>query len=337
MSRAFQAGRGCSTVTAQRPARADWRCRADHRCAHVHLKKGKAHACAAAHDRLRRRTVWRPSPHRAGGWGAERCPSRPDRRQGGRGHRRHAAPPHSPPSQPIYLNRSYSFADRAADLVSRMTRAEKASQMDSSAAPAIPRLGVQAYGWWNESLHGVSRLQLTPSGNATVLDNTTSYPIDLSLGSSWDTSLMYQEASAISDEAREVVPENSLNLDFYSPTVNLSRDPRWGRNDETFSEDPLLTAAIASQYVNGMQGQDQQGHRLPQGGGYLKTITTIKHFAANNTEDTRLTGSANMDERTLREYYTAQFKQIIQQSHPGSIMSAYNEVNGTPSAADVHL
>jgi beta-glucosidase len=254
-----------------------------------------------------------------------------------RAHAATAATAHSTASQPIYLNRSYSFADRAADLVSRMTLAEKASQMDSSAAPAIPRLGVQAYGWWNESLHGVSRLQLTPSGNATVLDNTTSYPIDLSLGSSWDTSLMYQEASAISDEAREVVPENSLNLDFYSPTVNLSRDPRWGRNDETFSEDPLLTAAIASQYVNGMQGQDQQGHRLPQGGGYLKTITTIKHFAANNTEDTRLTGSANMDERTLREYYTAQFKQIIQQSHPGSIMSAYNEVNGTPSAADVHL
>jgi beta-glucosidase len=253
--------------------------------------------------------------------------------------RRHSADP-----TPIYLNRSYSPAERAADLVSRMTLTEKASQMDSSAAPAIPRLGVQAYGWWNEALHGMSRLQLTPSGNATVLDNTTSYPISLTLGSSWDPNIMYQEASAISDEAREVVPNNSLDLDFYSPTVNLGRDPRWGRNDETFSEDPLLTADMASQFVDGLEGKDQSGNLLPQGGGYLKAIATIKHYAANNTEGDRiggptdrLTGTSNMDERTLREYYTAQFKQIIQQSHPGSIMSAYNSVNNIPSPANIHL
>src|SRR5690242_8522733 len=173
---------------------------------------------------------------------------------------------------PIYLNRSYSPAERAADLVARMTLAEKASQMNSSQAPAIPRLGVPAYGWWNEALHGVSRLQLNPSGNATVLDNTTSYPISLALGSSWDPNTMYREASAISDEAREIVPNNSLDLDFYSPTVNLGRDPRWGRNDEAFSEDPLLTAAIASQFVDGLEGKDPFGRLLPQGGGYLKAI-----------------------------------------------------------------
>jgi beta-glucosidase len=192
---------------------------------------------------------------------------------------------------PIYLNHSYSPAERAADLVSRMTLTQKASQMNSSQAPAIaasPSIptGVSAYGWWNEALHGVSRLQLASSGNSTVLDNTTSYPISLTLGSSWDPNIMYQEASAISDEAREVVPTNSLNLDFYSPTVNLGRDPRWGRNDEVFSEDPLLTADMASQFVDGLE---------------------------------------------VREYYTAQFKQIIQQSHPGSIMSAYNSVNNIPS------
>ncbi|MGO9958688.1 MAG: glycoside hydrolase family 3 C-terminal domain-containing protein [Solirubrobacteraceae bacterium] len=253
--------------------------------------------------------------------------------------RRHSADP-----TPIYLNRSYSPAERAADLVSRMTLTEKASQMDSSAAPAIPRLGVQAYGWWNEALHGVSRLQLTPSGNSTVLDNTTSYPMSLTLGSSWDPNIMYREASAISDEAREVVPNNSLDLDFYSPTVNLGRDPRWGRNDETFSEDPLLTSDMASQFVDGLEGKDQNGNLLPQGGGYLKAIATIKHYAANNTEGDRiggptdrLTGTSNIDERTLREYYTAQFKQIIQQSDPGSIMSAYNSVNNVPSPANVHL
>ncbi len=238
---------------------------------------------------------------------------------------------------PIYLNPMYSPQERAADLVSRMTLSEKASQMVSSQAPAIPRLGIKAYGWWNEALHGVSRLQYNPSGNATVLNNTTSYPIDLSLGSSWDPSLMYREASAISDEAREVTPENSLNLDFYSPTVNLGRDPRWGRNDETFSEDPLLTADIASQFVDGMEGKDSHGHLLPQGGGYLKAITTIKHFAANNSEVNRRTGSSDMDERTLREYYTSQFRQIIEQSHPGSIMSSYNSINGTPSPVSVHL
>ncbi|MBV9604525.1 MAG: glycoside hydrolase family 3 C-terminal domain-containing protein, partial [Solirubrobacterales bacterium] len=172
----------------------------------------------------------------------------------------------------------------------------------------------------------------------------TSYPISLALGSSWDPDTMYQEASAISDEAREVAPNNSLDLDFYSPTVNLGRDPRWGRNDEVFSEDPLLTADMASQFVDGLEGKDEQGELLPQGGGYLKAIATIKHYAANNTEGDRiggptdrLTGTSNMDERTLREYYTAQFKQIIQQSHPGSIMSAYNSVNNVPSPANVHL
>jgi beta-glucosidase len=250
---------------------------------------------------------------------------------------------------PIYLNHSYSPAERAADLVSRMTLTQKASQMNSSEAPAIPAsptipTGVSAYGWWNEALHGVSRLQLAPSGNSTVLDNTTSYPISLTLGSSWDPNTMYQEASAISDEAREVVPNNSLDLDFYSPTVNLGRDPRWGRNDEAFSEDPLLTADMASQFVDGLEGKDQNGNLLPQGGGYLKAIATIKHYAANNTEGDRiggptdrLTGTSNMDERTLREYYAAQFRQIIQQSHPGSIMSAYNSVNDVPSPANIHL
>src|SRR5690349_5030599 len=131
---------------------------------------------------------------------------------------------------PIYLDPSYSFQERAADLVSRMTLAEKASQGNSSAAPAIPRLGVQQYGWWNEALHGVSRSQLLASGNATTLTNTTSYPIDQAIGSSWDPDLIYRVASQIGDESREVSPHNTLNLDFYSPTMNLERDPRWGRN-----------------------------------------------------------------------------------------------------------
>jgi beta-glucosidase len=238
---------------------------------------------------------------------------------------------------PIYRNPAYPPAERAVDLVSRMTLAEKASQMITSASPAIPRLGVRAYGWWNEAAHGVSRLQLNPSGATSALRNTMSYPVDQALGTTWDPGLIYREASAISDEAREVVPGNSTDLDFFTPTVNLARDPRWGRNEETFSEDPLLTAALASQFVDGMEGRDQNGRLLRQGGGYLKTIATLKHFAANNVEAGRLNADSVMDERTLREYYTAQFRQIVQQSHPGAMMSPHNSVNGTPAAANGHL
>jgi beta-glucosidase len=237
---------------------------------------------------------------------------------------------------PIYLNRSYPAAERAADLVSRMTLAEKATEMNSSLAAAVPRLGVAAYGWWNEAGHGVAR-EGTQTGNPPVLTNTTSYPVDLSLGATWNPDLVYREASLISDEAREIVPGNDLDLTYYSPTINLARDPRWGRSDETFSEDPLLTAALAGQFVNGLQGQTEQGTPLRGSAGYLKAVATLKHFAANNSEFNRRTGSSDMDERTLREYYTAQFRDIIAASHPGSIMSAYNRVNGVPAPADVHL
>src|SRR4051812_31915407 len=148
---------------------------------------------------------------------------------------------------PVYLDPSYSFQERAADLVSRMTLAEKASQADSSISPAIPRLGVQQYGWWNEALHGVSRSQLVNNTNATTLTNTTSYPIDQAIGSSWDPDLIYRVASQIGDEARDVSTHNTLNLDFYSPTMNLERDPRWGRNDESYGEDPLLETTAVQQ------------------------------------------------------------------------------------------
>jgi beta-glucosidase len=240
-------------------------------------------------------------------------------------------------SSPTYLDSRRSPEERAADLVSRMTLEEKASQMNSSRAAAIPRLGVAAYGWWNEAAHGVAREQTTDNSNPPILTNTTSYPVSLSLGSTWNPELMYDEASLIGDEARDVVQENKRDLDFWSPTVNLGRDPRWGRNDETYSEDPFLTTAIASKFVNGMEGKDEDGTPLKSGKGYLKTLTTLKHFAANNSEFNRRTGSSDMDDRTLREYYTAQFRGIVKASQPGSIMSSYNSVNGTPAAADVYL
>lgn len=238
---------------------------------------------------------------------------------------------------PIYRNGSYSFAERAADLVARMTVAEKASQLVATRPPAIPRLGIHYWGWWNEANHGVAFLQLYPPFYPNQLVNTSTYPVDLALGSSWDPSLVYAEASQIGDEAREVAPENFRNLDFFAPTVNLARDPRWGRNDESFSEDPLLTARMASQYVDGLQGETPDGRLPAKGDGYLKALATLKHYALNNSENNRMTGSSNVDQRTLREYYTSQFAQIIERSHPGAIMSAFNEVNGTPAAADPFL
>src|SRR4051812_25071595 len=185
---------------------------------------------------------------------------------------------------PIYQDASYSNRERAADLVSRMTLAEKASQTISSMSPAIPRLGVPAFGWWNEALHGVSRLQYLHNQNATTLTNTTSYPIDQALGASWDPQLIHRVASEIGEEAREVAPDNRLNLSFYSPTMNLERDPRWGRNDETYGEDPFLVTKLVSQFVNGMEGKDLEGRLLAKGNGFYKTLTTIKHFVANNSE-----------------------------------------------------
>ena len=219
---------------------------------------------------------------------------------------------------------------------SRTTTAEKAEEMEAARA-RDPEPRVAAWGWWNEANHGVSYLTLTPSGNAKQLYNTTTYPTDLALGSTWNPSLVHQEALQIGAEAREVAPGNTENLDFYAPTVNLSRDPRWGRNDETWSEDPTLTADLASQYVDGLQGENSNGQLPASAHGYYQALATLKHYAANNTEDTRLTGSSNMDQATLRQYYTKQFADIIAQSHPASIMSAYNEVNGIPSPANVQL
>ncbi|WP_028645572.1 glycoside hydrolase family 3 C-terminal domain-containing protein [Nocardioides sp. URHA0020] len=255
-----------------------------------------------------------------------------------------ASPPTAPlasaaaaAGRPVYLDRSYTPAERAADLVSRMSLAEKAQQMNSSQAPALPRLGIAAWGWWNESNHGVNASTITPTGNATTLTNTTSYPSDLSMGSTWDPELVYREASLIGDEARDTAPDNRLNLDFYAPTVNLARDPRWGRNDEAWSEDPTLTAQLAGQYVNGLQGQTTDGTLPASAHGYYKAIATLKHYAANNSEVNRRNGSSDMDQRTLREYYTKQFADIVKSAHPGSIMSSYNEVNGVPAAASVQL
>ena len=160
-------------------------------------------------------------------------------------------------STPIYLDTSYSFAERAADLVSRMTLAEKVAQLRTDNAPAIPRLGVQQYTYWNEGQHGINALGAdTNPGGVTGGVHATSFPTNFAASMSWDPSLLYSETTAISDEARGFLDKSLWNtgqnnlgpsssdygsLTFWAPTVNMDRDPRWGRTDEAFGEDPYLT------------------------------------------------------------------------------------------------
>jgi beta-glucosidase len=224
---------------------------------------------------------------------------------------------------PEYQNQNLPFEVRARDLVSRMTLEEKVSQMQDTAA-AIPRLGIPAYGWWNEALHGVAR-----SGLAT------SFPQAIGLAAMWDDSLMYQMATAISDEARAKY-ENYLSrngftdryqgLTFWSPNINLFRDPRWGRGQETYGEDPFLTGRLAVQFIRGMQGDDPK---------YLKTVSTVKHFAVHSgPEPERHAFNAVVSQRDLRESYLPQFRTGIREAGADSLMCSYNSLYGDPACAN---
>jgi beta-glucosidase len=220
---------------------------------------------------------------------------------------------------PDYRNPDLPFERRVKDLVSRMTLAEKVSQMQD-VAPAIERLGVPAYNWWNEALHGVAR-----SGLAT------SFPQAIGLAATWDDSLIFRMATVISDEARakhhEYVRQGSREryqgLTFWSPNINLFRDPRWGRGQETYGEDPFLTGRIATQFIRGMEGDDPK---------YLKTVSTVKHFAVHSgPEPERHTFDAVVSERDLRESYLPHFAAGIRDGHAYSVMCAYNSVLGSPA------
>ena len=219
-------------------------------------------------------------------------------------------------NEPIYLNENYSYEERAIDLVSLMTLEEKIYQLIDKAA-AILRLGVKEYDWWNEGLHGVAR-----SGKAT------SFPTSLSMGCTWNVDLVQETANITSDEGRAYHNEKGKNLTYWSPTINLARDLRWGRNDETYGEDPFLTAEMGKAFVNGLQGKDS---------GFFKLVATIKHFAANNSEFNRHTGSSDMDEKDLREYYLAHFQNIIENTDVGGIMSSYNRLNKVPTSSNKTL
>jgi len=218
---------------------------------------------------------------------------------------------------PIYLNPSYSFRERATDLVSRMAIEEKQSQLGNT-MPPIPRLGVKKYDVWGEALHGV----VGRNDNSGM--TATSFPNSIAVGSTWDPELIKRETKIISDEARGFNYNYIFTLTYWSPVVEPTRDPRWGRTAETFAEDPFLVSQIGSGFVRGLMGDDPK---------YLKAVPCGKHYFANNTEFNRHNGSSNMDDRDIREFYIRPYKDLIQKDKLPAIMTAYNAVNGIPMSA----
>ncbi len=219
---------------------------------------------------------------------------------------------------PAYLDTRQSFGIRADDLLSRMTLEEKISQMKYD-APAIDRLGIPAYNWWNECLHGVAR-----AGKATV------FPQAIGLAATWDRDLMFRVGNAISDEARAKYNNYQKQgkhgiyqgLTFWSPNINIFRDPRWGRGMETYGEDPLLTGSIAVGFIKGLQGNDPR---------YLKTIATAKHFAVHSgPEPVRHEFDAEVDNIDLYSTYLPAFRMAVKDAGVQSIMCAYNRFRGDP-------
>lgn len=219
-----------------------------------------------------------------------------------------------------YLDQSKPFMLRAADLVSQLSLEEKILQLGSS-APAVPRLGIREFNYWNEASHGV-----IPVFHS--FEEASSFPTCLALSSSWNPELVEEVAAAISDEMRALFNINGKELSYWCPTVNMGRDPRWGRNDEAFGEDPLLAGKLAAAYVRGIQGCDEK---------YLKAVSTPKHFAVNNSEYNRNTGSSNVDEATLREYYLPVFERCFREGGAKSVMTSYNRINGVPASANHFL
>lgn len=221
-----------------------------------------------------------------------------------------------------FRNPSLPVEDRVSDLVGRMTLKEKADQLLYT-APAIPRLGIPAYNWWNEALHGVAR-----AGYATV------FPQSITIANSWDETLMHSVATAISDEARAKYHEFQRRgktgiyqgLTFWSPNINIFRDPRWGRGHETYGEDPFLTGAMGSQFVRGMQGDDPK---------YFKTIATAKHYAVHSgPEPLRHSFNAKISEVDLMETYLPAFRKLIVDAGAYSVMGAYNMFRDYPCCAN---
>jgi beta-glucosidase len=224
-----------------------------------------------------------------------------------------------------FMNTNLSIQDRVNDLVSRLTLEEKIQQMQHT-APAVARLGIPQYNWWNECLHGVAR-----NGIATV------FPQAIGMAATFNPALIKREADVISTEARakyyEAINKGSheiyQGLTFWSPNINIFRDPRWGRGQETYGEDPFLTSQIGKAFVQGLQGNDPT---------YFKVIATAKHFAVHSgPESQRHKFDAWPSQRDLYETYLPAFEVLVKEAHVYSVMTCYNRVFGTPSSANTFL
>ena len=226
-----------------------------------------------------------------------------------------------------FQNPALTAEERAEDLLGRLTVEEKAKLM-MDVSPAIPRLGIPAFQWWNEALHGVGR-----NGFVTV------FPITTQMAASWDDQLLYKVFTAVSDEARAKNQEAKKSgnvqryqgLSFWTPNINIFRDPRWGRGQETYGEDPYLTERMGLAVVNGLQGQTMDGKRLPQSK-YAKLLACAKHFAVHSgPEWNRHTFNIeNLPERDLWETYLPAFKALVQKGNVAEVMCAYQRIDGDP-------
>jgi len=231
----------------------------------------------------------------------------------------------APVAKTPYLDPDLPLTERVRDLMGRMTLEEKVSQMVYE-SKAIPRLGIPEYNWWNEGLHGVGR-----AGIATV------FPQAIGLAASFDPKLMERVATAVSDEARAKHHEYARQgyrrqyhgLTLWSPNVNIFRDPRWGRGQETYGEDPYLSGRMGVAFVKGIQGDDQR---------YVKLAATPKHFAAHSgPESLRHHFDARVGAHDLRDTYLPAFRDCVVEGHAESVMGAYNRTNGEPCCASPTL
>ena len=228
-----------------------------------------------------------------------------------------------------YQNPNLPAAQRADDLLTRLTLEEKVSlMMDTS--PAIERLGIPQFQWWNEALHGVGR-----NGFATV------FPITMGMAASWDDALLHKVFTAVSDEARVKALQAKRagdikryqSLSFWTPNINIFRDPRWGRGQETYGEDPHLTAKMGLAVVRGLQGMTYDGQWL--GDGYKKLLACAKHFAVHSGPEWNRHefNVENLPERDLWETYLPAFKALVQEGKVAEIMCAYQRIDGQPCCA----
>jgi beta-glucosidase len=228
---------------------------------------------------------------------------------------------------PIWHDPSQPLPARANDLIRRMSLAEKVAQLQNG-APAIPRLGLPSYNYWNEALHGVAN-----NGNATV------FPEPIGGAAAWNPQLLHQEGTVIGVEGRAKFNDYTARhngdskwwngLTFWTPNINIFRDPRWGRGQETYGEDPYLTSEMGIEFVRGIQGDDPN---------YMLAMACAKHFAVHSgPEPERHRFDARVSERDLYETYLPQFERVVREGKVGGVMGAYNSVNGVPCCASAFL